>query len=175
MNHKSKRSVSCPGISVSSEWLVLNIIPIQSSAPKIDYMSVFIKSQFVSQPQTYIFSRKEFHVHSGEVLSSHDVVKGISTSGTLTRFFRQSHIHHLLFQLVSQRNVRLLPRHTQKHPHQDFWRSEVHVRRLRIRIVRQCVFCVHKTVLGRCLLVRVFFFTDSRGSTLYIFVYILVA
>ena len=30
----------------------------------------------------------------------------------------------------------------QKHPYQGFRRSEVHVRRLRIRIVRQCVFCV---------------------------------
>ena len=85
------------------------------------------------------------------------------------------HIHHLLFQFVSQHNVRLLPSRNQEHPHQGFWCSEVHVRRLRIRIVRQCVFCVHSVVRGSFFLVRVCFFTDSRGSTLYIFLYTSVA
>ena len=56
-------------------------------------------------------------IHSGEVSSSHDEINWTSTSGTLPRFFTKCHIHHLLFQLVSQLNVRLLPIHTQKHPH----------------------------------------------------------
>ena len=78
------------------------------------------------------FSWKEFHVHSGEVLSSHDPANWISTSDTLPRFFTNRHVHHLLFQFVSQHNVLFLPNRTQKHLHQDFWRSEVHVRRLGI-------------------------------------------
>ena len=48
------------------------------------------------------FSQKEFHVHSGEVLSSHDVVNWISTSVTLGRLFTKCHIYHLLFQFVSE-------------------------------------------------------------------------
>ena len=66
------------------------------------------------------FSRKEFHVHSGEVLSSHDEANWISTSDTLARFFRKRHIHHLLFQFGSQRTVLFLPSRTQKHFHQGF-------------------------------------------------------
>ncbi len=31
---------------------------------------------------------KEFNVYSGKVLSSHDETNGISTSGTLVRFFK---------------------------------------------------------------------------------------
>ena len=119
------------------------------------------------------FSRKEFHVHSGEVLSSHDEANWISTSDTLARFFRKRHIHHLLFQFGSQRTVLFLPSRTQKHFHQGFWRSEVHVRRLRIKMVSPRVIRVHSAGLCSCLLVRVFFFTDSRGSTLYLFVCIL--
>ena len=53
-----------------------------------------------------------------------------------------------------------------------FWISEVHVRRLRIRVVSQCVVCDHSEVRGICLFVRVFFFTDSHGSTSYIFLYV---
>jgi hypothetical protein len=73
---------------------------------------------------------------------------------------------------VSQDNAHLLPRHNQKSPYQGFWRSEVHVRRLRIGIVSQRVVRVHSLGLGSCLLVRVCFFTDSRGSTFYIFLYV---
>ena len=82
------------------------------------------------------------------------------------------HIHHLHFQFVSQDNAHVLPSRNQKSPYQGFWRSEVHVRRLRIRIVSQRVVCVHSVGLGSCLLVRVFFVTDSRGSTSHIFLYV---
>ena len=101
------------------------------------------------------FSRKEFHVHSEEVLSSHDTLNWISTSVTLSRFFTKCHIHHLFFQFVSKRNVLFLHNRTQKHLHEVFWRSELHVRRLQIRIVSQCVVCVHSTTLRSYLLFRV--------------------
>ena len=48
---------------------------------------------------------------------------------------------------------------------------EVFVRRLRIRIVSQGVPYV-LVGLGSCLLFRMCFFTDSRGYTLYIFLYV---
>jgi len=74
----------------------------------------------------------------------------------------QSHIHHLFLQFVSQVNTHLLPSRNQKSPYRGFfWHSEVHVRRLRIRIVSQSVVCVHSVDLGSCCLVRVCFFTDS--------------
>jgi hypothetical protein len=47
-------------------------------------------------------------------------------------------------------------------------------RRLRIRIVSHRVVCVHSFGLGSCLLVRVYFFTDSSGYTLEIFLYVSV-
>jgi hypothetical protein len=63
-----------------------------------------------------------------------------------------------------QNNSVLLPIFNQKSPYQGFCRSEVHVRRLRIRIDSQRVVCVHSVGLGSSFLFRVFFFTDSRGS-----------
>jgi hypothetical protein len=48
---------------------------------------------------------------------------------------------------------------------------DFHVRRLRIRMFSQSLVCVHRTDLGSCIL-NFFFFTDSRGSTLYIFLYV---
>ena len=116
------------------------------------------------------FSRKEFHVHSREVLLSHDVVNWISTSVTLARFFTNRHIHHLLFQFVSQRKILFVPSHTQKHLHQDFSLSEVHVRRLRIKIVSQRVVCVHSDDLGTS---GVFLHRFSRFYCIYLFVCIL--
>ena len=46
------------------------------------------------------------------------------------------------------------------------------VLRLRFRVVSQGMVCVHSVDGGSCLLIRVCFFTDSRGSTLYIFSYV---
>ncbi len=53
------------------------------------------------------------------------------------------------------------PIRNQKSPYQDFLHSEVHVRRLGIRIVSQSVVRVHSVDFGSCCLVRVCFFTDS--------------
>ena len=50
-------------------------------------------------PQAY--SRKEFHDHSGEVLSSHDEANWISTTDPLARLSTKSQFLHLLFQFVS--------------------------------------------------------------------------
>ena len=73
---------------------------------------------------------------------------------------------------MSQDNGQVLPSRNQKSPYQGFRRSEVHVRRVRIRIVSHRVVCVHSVGLGSCLFARVFCFTDSHGSTLYIFLYL---
>jgi hypothetical protein len=53
------------------------------------------------------------------------------------------HIHPFLPQTVSQGHTHLPPSHIQKKPYQGFWRSEVHVLRLRIRFVRQDLASVH--------------------------------
>jgi hypothetical protein len=83
------------------------------------------------------------------------------------------HTQHLLFQFVSKGNAHLLHSRNQKSPYQGFfWRSEVHVRSLRIRIVSHRVVCTHSVGLATSLLFWVFFFTDSRGSTVYIFLYV---
>ena len=106
---------------------VFNFNPIQTSAPEVVYMVFHVPMSSVFGPIPSVHhipvrisftglhhvSRKEFHVHSGESLSSHEVVEGISVSGILARFFMQRHIHHLLVQIVSQFNVRLLPSRTQ--------------------------------------------------------------
>ncbi len=84
----------------------------------------------------------------------------ISTTDPLGRLSTKRHTHHLIFQFVSQGNGQVLPSHNLKSPYQGFWRSEVHVRRLRIRIVSQWMVCVHSVDLGSYLIVRVFcFFT----------------
>ena len=100
-----------------------------------------------------VHSRKEFHDHSGDVSSSRETVNWISTTGPLARLSTKCHILHLLFQFMSQGNTLLLHNRNQKSPYQDFWRSQVHVRRhrVRIRIVSQCVVCVHSVGLGCCL------------------------
>ena len=83
------------------------------------------------------------------------------------------HTQHLLFQFVSKGNAHLLHSRNQKSPYQGFfWRSEVHVRSLRIRIVSHRVVCALSVGLVTSLLFWVFFFTDSRGSTVYIFLYV---
>ncbi len=74
------------------------------------------------------------------------------------------HIPHLFLQFESQDNVLLLPIHNQKSPYQVFWCTKVNFRRLRIRVVSQCVVCVYSDVLGSDLFVRVCLFTDSSGS-----------
>ena len=85
----------------------------------------------------------------------------------------KSHIHPFLQYIVAQSNVHLHPRRIRKRPYQTFLRSEVHVRRLRIRIVCQgasCVYrmsCVHSVWLSSCLLFWVCFSTHPRGSTVH--------
>ncbi len=89
------------------------------------------------------------------------MVNWVFTTGPLGRLSMKCHIHHLHLQFVSQDNAHLLPIRNHKSPYKDFLHSEVHVRRLRIRIVSQSVVCVHSVDLGSCCLVRVCFFTDS--------------
>ena len=84
----------------------------------------------------------------------------------LARLPTKSHIHPRLLHIVCEGNAHLLPIRIQKTPYQGFWRSEVHVRRLRIRIVSQGVTCVHSVGLGICLLFRMCLLTDPHGSTL---------
>ncbi len=62
---------------------------------------------------------------------------------------------YLFFQFVSKDNTHLIHSHNQKSPYQG-----------------QCVLCFHIVELGSCLLVWVFFFTNSHGSTLNIFLYV---
>ena len=83
------------------------------------------------------FSRKEFNDHSWEVLLTHDVVNWTSTTGPLARLPTKHQILHPPLQFVPQGSAHVLPRRNQNSPYQGFWRSEVHVRRLRIRIVSQ--------------------------------------
>ena len=52
------------------------------------------------------------------------------------RLFRE---RHLLFQFVSQGSEHVLPIRNQNSPYQGFWHSEVHFRRLQIRIDSQSV------------------------------------
>ena len=75
-------------------------------------------------------------------------------------------------KFVSEGTEHDLPSRIQNSPNQGFWRSEVHFRRLRIRIDSQSVVCVHSVGFGSSLLVFVVFLTDSRGPTLFIFLYV---
>ena len=88
------------------------------------------------------------------------------------RFTTNRHIPHFHLQFVSQDNTHLLPSLNQKSPYQGFWRSEVHFRRLQIRVVSQREVCVHSDGLGSCLFVRLCIFTECRGSFSYFFLYI---
>jgi hypothetical protein len=66
------------------------------------------------------------------------------------------HIHPFLPQTVSKGHAHLPPSRIQKTPYQGFWRSEVHILRLRILFVRQELVCVlsfenlpaHEEVIG---------------------------
>ena len=146
--------------------------PRSRTSPRRRCVFPFMNSRFpltskIKFPTIRVMSRSQC---SGEVLSSHDVVNWISTSDTVVRLFTKDHrdIHLLFFQFVSQHIVRFFPIRNQKQLYQAFWHTEVHVRRLRIKIVGQRVVCVHSVGLRSFLLLRVFLFTDSRGSTSYI-------
>jgi hypothetical protein len=71
--------------------------------------------------------------------------------------------------LTLRKKKKELPSANLRPPCQGVWRSEVHVRCLRIRLDSQSVVCVHSGGLGSSLLVLVVLLTDSRGSTLFIF------
>jgi hypothetical protein len=77
------------------------------------------------------------------------------------------HIHPFLPQPVSQGHAHLPPSRIQKKPYQGFWRSEVHVLRLRIRFVRQDLACVYSDGFGSCFLIWVCFINDYRWSTIH--------
>ena len=98
----------------------------------------------------------DLHCSSSTALHSNDASHpSLSSSNRVSRsraFTPQSHTENTLSGIFIQ-----------------FWRSEVHVLRLRIRIVRQDLASVHSDVFGSCFLIWVCFFNDYRWSTLHTF------
>jgi hypothetical protein len=94
-------------------------------------------------------------VHSFENLPAHEEVTGIQ-SAPFPRLPTTRHIHPFLPQTVSQGQAHLPPSRIQKTPYRGFWRSEVHVLRLRIRFVRQDLTCGHCDGFGSSLLTQVY-------------------
>jgi hypothetical protein len=106
-------------------------------------------------------------VHSFENLPAHEEVNGIQTT-PVPRLPMTCNIHPFLPRTVSQDLTHLPPRRIQKTPFQGFWRSEIHVLRLRIRLFRQDLACVYGDGFGSCFLIWVCFFNDYRWSTIHI-------
>ena len=162
---------------------------------------VLVTTQFTSQPQTISpFLRKDFHVYSGEFLSSQDLVYWISTSGTLARvsgalrketqetspgstttvfnqvllgLFMKRHNHPVLHP-SSHDNAHCRLSFSFNQPYPGTLRFEVFIRRLRIRIVSQGGTHVLSVGFRCCLFFRLYYSTNPRGSTFYVCVYISV-
>ena len=131
--------VTCPGFSVCiTLWSVLSITLLQSSTPKVDHVHgsvlLLFKCLTIFQPQ---FRLSNFAPNPQD--------HRLARARSLMFFYRHTRrkkgerkyhgsfqIHPLLLQIVSRGNTHLPPRLIQKTPDQEFWHSEVHVRRLRI-------------------------------------------
>ena len=74
---------------------------------------------------------------------------------------------------MSQDSVQELLYRIKTFPYPDVFRSEFHVRCLRIRFDTQGVVCVHSVGLGSSWTLKVIFFNDSRGPTLFVFLYVI--
>ena len=102
---------------------------------------------------------------------AHNPRKG---SQVLARLHTKEVISHFFLQLVSQDSAQELFECTIS-PYLDVSRIEFQFCCLWIRFVSQGVFCLHSVGFGGCWTFTVIFFNVSRGSTLFVSLYISLA
>jgi len=93
-------------------------------------------------------------------------------SQMLARLLTKHDIPHIFLQLVSQDIVQELFHHIMTLPYPGVSRLEFQFCFLRIRFVSQGVVCFYSVGLGGSWTLTVIFFNDSRGSTLFVSLYI---
>ena len=171
MDLRSWRSVSRPGFSVCSTWLVLNIIHIQSSDPKIDYMDFHCPMSSVIWPVFQYLSQSSSHPNHR---TSAFFAKGFSCLFVglfiVTGFGSLDlHIRHPWKVVWSLRKEtqETSPGSTTTVFNQVF-------QGLRNRIVGQGGTRVLSVVFRCFLFVRLYYSTNPRGSIFYVCVYISV-
>jgi hypothetical protein len=150
--------------------------PSLSSSNRVSRPRAFTPSRIQKKPYQG-FWRSEVHVlrlrirfvrqdlasvHSFENLPAHEEVNGIQPA-PFPRLPMTHNIHPFLPQTVPQDLTHLPPSRIQKTPYQGFWRSEVHVLCLRIRLVRQDLACVYSDGFGSCFLFGCVFSTIIAG------------